>query len=267
MPGLVKIGKTTNTPSQRMSELQSTGVPTPFELEFSITVNDCHKAERLAHTFLGRYRVSSNREFFRTTPKIAIEKILEVIDECQVVDFRESHGLEKIEAVIQQRKKALKDKEHRKQLEIDRKRSEQEAEIRTKRDLLSRKLYELRLQLVGLGPRPPRKEVGMWVALGFCYIPAPIGWIFWLGMLSIFDPKRSTAGFFSMALVIAGYLAYKASSKIDQNNEILLKPFHEIDHQIEITENELKKLEFGQSVNDDDDPEIIQRLKAKIGNF
>ena len=27
MPGLVKVGKTTNTPNQRMSELHSTGVP------------------------------------------------------------------------------------------------------------------------------------------------------------------------------------------------------------------------------------------------
>ena len=40
MPGLVKVGKTTTTPNQRMSELHSTGVPTPFELEFSISVND-----------------------------------------------------------------------------------------------------------------------------------------------------------------------------------------------------------------------------------
>ena len=36
MPGLIKVGKTTTHPDQRMSELHSTGVPTPFILEFSI---------------------------------------------------------------------------------------------------------------------------------------------------------------------------------------------------------------------------------------
>lgn len=38
MPGLVKVGKTTTSPGQRMAELHTTGVPTAFELEFCAEV-------------------------------------------------------------------------------------------------------------------------------------------------------------------------------------------------------------------------------------
>ena len=104
MPGLVKVGKTTITPNKRMGELHSTGVPTPFQLECSISVNDCHEAELLAHQALNSFRVAKNREFFKVSPKKAIEKILESVEECEVVDFRESHGIEKIEIEIKRKR-------------------------------------------------------------------------------------------------------------------------------------------------------------------
>lgn len=63
MPGLIKVGKTTTHPSQRMSELHSTGVPTPFELEFSATVNSCDYSEKAAHLALANYRVTGPVNF------------------------------------------------------------------------------------------------------------------------------------------------------------------------------------------------------------
>jgi len=67
MPGVLKIGKTTRDVTARAMELQSTGLPTPFEIEFSIHVNDCHSLEKLVHNSLATDRVSNNREFFNTT--------------------------------------------------------------------------------------------------------------------------------------------------------------------------------------------------------
>ena len=81
MPGVVKIGKTSRDPTQRMAELTSaTGVPTPFMLVYQLQVVNAGLAERLVHEKLESmgYRVSANREFFHVTPSVAIEVMLEV---------------------------------------------------------------------------------------------------------------------------------------------------------------------------------------------
>ena len=64
MPGLVKVGRTTRPPAERLGELSSaTGVPTPFELVFDIFVPDCRSAEQLLHEVLDErgYRTSDKR--------------------------------------------------------------------------------------------------------------------------------------------------------------------------------------------------------------
>lgn len=81
MEGLVKIGKTSRNPIDRVKELgTATGVPTPFILVFQAYVSDCSKAERYIHSRLEErnYRVSRNREFFRMPTTEAIEIMLEV---------------------------------------------------------------------------------------------------------------------------------------------------------------------------------------------
>jgi hypothetical protein len=40
MPGLVKIGQTTNEISNRLNDLNTTGVPLPFECKFACEVDD-----------------------------------------------------------------------------------------------------------------------------------------------------------------------------------------------------------------------------------
>ncbi|MBH0228839.1 GIY-YIG nuclease family protein [Halobacillus yeomjeoni] len=64
MEGVVKIGKTTREPEERMKELQSTGVPTPFSLVYKEWFADCNYAENALHEILSESRLSNNREFF-----------------------------------------------------------------------------------------------------------------------------------------------------------------------------------------------------------
>jgi hypothetical protein len=85
MPGLVKVGKTTTAPSQRMRELHSTGVPTPFETELTVEVANCDASERAAHRPLDAHRVSANREFFKVSPRNAIEAILPILGEYKLL--------------------------------------------------------------------------------------------------------------------------------------------------------------------------------------
>ncbi len=65
MPGYVKVGKTTTSVEQRMRDLDTTGVPLPFECFFAARVADCDKAERLLHDAFEDHRIRPRREFFR----------------------------------------------------------------------------------------------------------------------------------------------------------------------------------------------------------
>ena len=72
MPGLVKIGQTTNEISNRLNELNTTGVPFPFDCLFACEVDDYKLVERSLHEAFNPYRVNPKREFFRIYPEQAI---------------------------------------------------------------------------------------------------------------------------------------------------------------------------------------------------
>jgi len=74
IPNKVKVGRTTNL-KQRIKQLQTTGVPTPYRYEFVALVEDSVTAEKTAHHALRFNRVASNREFFDVSLAAAIEKI------------------------------------------------------------------------------------------------------------------------------------------------------------------------------------------------
>ncbi|MFA7297775.1 MAG: GIY-YIG nuclease family protein [Dehalococcoidia bacterium] len=64
MPGYVKIGLTTGNVADRMRQLDTTGVPLPFECVYAVEVADVVSAERLLHEVFGDVRVRPSREFF-----------------------------------------------------------------------------------------------------------------------------------------------------------------------------------------------------------
>lgn len=79
LPGLVKVGKTTRSPSERADELSgATGVPTPFVIAYEQLFEDCSAAERYLHSALADRgtRLSANREFFTAKPADVIRIIM-----------------------------------------------------------------------------------------------------------------------------------------------------------------------------------------------
>lgn len=83
MPGLVKIGKTTQLEvEERMKQLYSTGVPIPFDCAFACKVRDASEVEKALHLAFGMTRLNPNREFFKLEPErvIAVLKLLKVDD-------------------------------------------------------------------------------------------------------------------------------------------------------------------------------------------
>lgn len=76
--GVVKIGRTQNSPDERAKELSSaTGVPTPFFVAYSSYFEDCNAAEIFVHTLLENNRLADNKEFFQVSVQQAIEAVRE----------------------------------------------------------------------------------------------------------------------------------------------------------------------------------------------
>ena len=69
MPGYAKVGKTATTVEQRMKELDTSGVPLPFECFYAARVADMDMAEKRLHDAYKSWRVRPRREFFRVSPE------------------------------------------------------------------------------------------------------------------------------------------------------------------------------------------------------
>lgn len=67
MPDLVKIGMTSRTVEERLSEANSnsTWTPFPYHVEFAKWVLNAEQREKTLHRIFHSYRVSPNREWFR----------------------------------------------------------------------------------------------------------------------------------------------------------------------------------------------------------
>ena len=89
MPGFIKIGRTETSVTQRMTELDKTSVPLPFQCFYAARVDDFAKVERALHTAFGDARVRPSREFFKLDPYkakvvlelIAVEDVTPIDDE------------------------------------------------------------------------------------------------------------------------------------------------------------------------------------------
>ena len=73
MPGLVKVGFSLKDPSLRAVELDGTGIPHPFNVEYEALVNSPREVEQRAHSILKH--LHERKEWFRCAPSIAAEAI------------------------------------------------------------------------------------------------------------------------------------------------------------------------------------------------
>lgn len=74
-PTLLKIGSTAGEPEDRKKQLYSTGVPSPFKVEYSKDCDDFKRIERKIHKDLSKFRLNPAREFFECDLNTAIDSI------------------------------------------------------------------------------------------------------------------------------------------------------------------------------------------------
>ena len=67
-PDYVKIGRTTDLKA-RIKQLDTTGVPLPFECYYAVEVVNSSKIEKLLHEAFDGVRVRQSREFFEILPE------------------------------------------------------------------------------------------------------------------------------------------------------------------------------------------------------
>jgi len=97
MPGLVKIGKTTQSdPGTRVAQLYSTGVPVPFQVEFACRVTNPSEVERALHEAFSPQRINPRREFFEIEPEqaIAVLRLLHIGEDATEEISQDSDGIE-----------------------------------------------------------------------------------------------------------------------------------------------------------------------------
>ena len=88
-PQFIKIGESEREPALfRIPELQSTGVPEPFNCEYQVLVSNYEGLESKVHKTLDKHRNSRNREFFTCSVSEAIATIRELANIESESDFR-----------------------------------------------------------------------------------------------------------------------------------------------------------------------------------
>ena len=93
----VKIGYSDRDPIVRLDELHTTGVPTPFVLEYWVLVSDARNLERMIHEELKNFRSNPDREFFELEVGKTIGKIKEIIQKNQIsIHLEDSRNSEKL---------------------------------------------------------------------------------------------------------------------------------------------------------------------------
>ena len=108
MPGLYKIGCTARHPYARANDLYTTGVPSPFVVEYFININNYENIEKLVHKELSEYRL--RKEFFKCDLDKCILAIKKIADKAS--QYSETYKDHKIKSKIDTYEKQKLQKEN-----------------------------------------------------------------------------------------------------------------------------------------------------------
>lgn len=156
---LLKIGKSDNHPSERKKQLETTGVPGSFVIEYYIKVENHDELERNIHHELRQQRPNKAREFFDVSVPVAIAKIRGIVkgqkydetvlyrspDEVRRETERIERDRRETERIENEARRTAErfGRERRATERFERERLEKEREIGDRMNTLSRDLTEI----------------------------------------------------------------------------------------------------------------------------
>src|SRR3989442_2652234 len=115
MPGLVKVGQSLKDPDLRAEELNHTGSPHPYVVEYEVLVEEPSKIEKQTHKLLGDK--GEGKEWFRCSAEQAVAAIKQVVGDEYITESYKKADREEAERIHQQqseearKKRAHEDKE------------------------------------------------------------------------------------------------------------------------------------------------------------
>jgi hypothetical protein len=86
MSDLVKIGFSTKDPQARAAELNHTGNPHPYRVEYDVLVDDPRKIEQAIHEILKKKNLHENKEWFKCSTQFAIQEIRNAVGSQIIVE-------------------------------------------------------------------------------------------------------------------------------------------------------------------------------------
>lgn len=96
----LKIGWTRYNPRIRAKSLQTSGIPTPFAIEYVIITSDGSKLEHQIHEYINEYRVNDKREFF----KISKDVLTKILTEELLLELTPEDKIKETNVVIKKTK-------------------------------------------------------------------------------------------------------------------------------------------------------------------
>lgn len=242
MPGLIKVGRTTTSPEQRLKELNTTGVPTAFEIEVVFSVQDSSQAEKHAHKALIKFRENSRREFFKVSPKTAINKIIKSVPGLFVHLAKPGLDVDQIVMFHAQKKKDEEQARLQRIQEINEQKNKKIQALTNQLEHLTRKKLEL-------GPMPDVKEPWWFFALfPFVIIDMARLFIYLIGAFFVFIGFNNGlntffTGVIALASAKGSHLTVKKyESFIKEKQNLLQRDHHKLHSDIGDVRRELNNL-------------------------
>ena len=186
MPGLVKVGYSLKDPDLRAEELNHTGSPYPYIVEYEMLIEEPLHVEQKVHKFLSNNR--ERKEWFRCSAEEAVAAIKYVAGDSLINENFKKAQREKTELIRRQQA-----------LEVQRK-SQQETEEREIKQKLHDEESEIvcHYQSMIAGRFPPRPFWEYWL---WGVVLALIG-------LAIFSPEFSDGGALFLAAIGSPIIGY-----------------------------------------------------------
>ena len=186
MPGLVKVGYSTKDPGLRAEELNHTGSPHPYVVEYEMLIEEPYEIEQKTHKLLSSKHEA--KEWFRCSAEEAIAAIKQVSGNRIITETYQRAERAKAEALHQRELEAQEVRQQREKAEQDIK-----DRLRNEEAII-RKKYEEQIA-ASFSPRP--------------------FWNYWLGggilvfiVLAIFDPKISNVAGFMLPVVVGAVAGF-----------------------------------------------------------
>lgn len=120
MPDLVKVGFSTKDPDLRASELNHTGSPHPYVVDYEVLVEQPRDVEQQVHRQLSEYR--EGREWFRCTPEFAVSAVQQIVGSSAIVESFKRADRRKAEEIRQRQEEERKNQERTEVMWRDRER-------------------------------------------------------------------------------------------------------------------------------------------------